>query len=103
MFGIAEGVAGEGVLQADDGGDVARIDLVDLFAVVGVHLQQPADALALALGAVQHVGAGFQLARIDAEVGQAPDVRVGHDLEDQRANGALSSARRDFLFVRCSG
>ena len=54
---VAQGVAGEGVLEADRGGDVAGVDHVDLFAVVGVHLEDAADPLLLALGGVEHVRA----------------------------------------------
>ena len=36
-------------LQAHRGGDVAGVDALDVFALVGVHLQQAPDALALAL------------------------------------------------------
>ena len=43
---VAERVAGEGLLQADGGGDVAGADLVHVLAVVGVHQKQAADALA---------------------------------------------------------
>ena len=49
MVGIGQRVAGEGVLEADGGGDVARVDLLDLLAVVGVHLEDAPDALLLAL------------------------------------------------------
>ena len=35
---IAQGVAGGGVLQTHDGGDIAGIHRVDILAVVGVHL-----------------------------------------------------------------
>ena len=45
VLGIADRVAGGDVLQADRGGDVAGPDLVDLLALVGVHLEQAADAL----------------------------------------------------------
>ena len=43
--GGGERVAGAGFLEADAGADVARVALVDLLAAVGVHHQQPADAL----------------------------------------------------------
>ena len=33
------------LLQADGRGDVAGVDLLDLLALVGVHLQEAADAL----------------------------------------------------------
>ena len=46
---VAERVAGARVLEADRGGDVAGVDLLDLLALVGVHLQQAPDALLLAL------------------------------------------------------
>ena len=46
MFFVAQGVAGGGVLQADRRGDVAGVDFLDLFTLVGVHLQETADALA---------------------------------------------------------
>ena len=33
---------------------------------------------------VQHTRARLELARVDTEVGQLADVRVGHDLERER-------------------
>ena len=63
----AQRVAGGDVLQADRGGDVAGADFLDLFALVGVHLQHAADALLLALDRVVHGVAGVQHARVDAE------------------------------------
>ena len=101
---VAQRVAGGGVLQADGGDDVAGATLVDVLAVVGVHLQQAADALLVALGGVQDVGAGGQRAGVDAEVGQLADVRVGHDLERQRRERRLRVGRTlDLLAVlsRC--
>src|SRR5690606_3605468 len=50
VIGVAQRVAGEGLLQADDGADIAGRDLVDLLPVIGVHLKQTPDALALPLG-----------------------------------------------------
>jgi hypothetical protein len=43
--GVAEGVAGDDLLDAHRRGDVARVDRVDLLAVVGVHDEQAPDAL----------------------------------------------------------
>ena len=48
--GAAQRVAGGGLLEADAGADVARVALLDLLAVVGVHHQQPADPLGAAVG-----------------------------------------------------
>ena len=71
-------------LEADGGGDLARADLLALLAVVGVHLEDAADALGLAGRRVEDAVAGLELAGVDAEVRQLADVRVGHDLEGQR-------------------
>ena len=54
MLLVAEGITGGGVLQADSGGDVAGVDSLNILTVVGVHLQDTAHALTLALGGVQH-------------------------------------------------
>ena len=49
LFGIAQRVAGAGVLQAGERDDVAGVGFLDVLAVVGVHQQHAADALALVL------------------------------------------------------
>src|SRR5438034_1462089 len=81
---VAEGVAGGRVAEPDRGGDVARVDLLDLLALVGVHLEQPADALLLPLDRVVDIGAGAHHARVDAQKRERADVRVAHDLEGDR-------------------
>src|SRR3546814_17308787 len=53
------------LFRSPDGGrDVTRVDLVDLLAVVGVHLENAPEALLLALGGVEHVRAGLERARV---------------------------------------
>jgi hypothetical protein len=91
---IAQGLARRHVLQADAGGDVAGQDLLDLFALVRVHLQDPADALLLAADRVVDRVARLQHARVDAHEGQLADVRVGHQLERERGELLVSSALR---------
>ena len=49
---VAERVAGGGVLEAEAGDDVAGHGDVEVFALVGVHQQDAAEALALLLGGV---------------------------------------------------
>ena len=72
----AQRVARRGLLEADARGDVARVDLRLLLAVVGVHHQDAADALGAAGGGVQHAATGLELARVDAEVGELADERT---------------------------
>ncbi len=59
---IAERVAGAGILEAGQRDDVAGEGFLDVLAVIGVHEQHAADALALVTRGVQHVGTGFDLA-----------------------------------------
>ena len=61
---------------------------------------KPADALALALGRVQRVAAGFQRAGVDADVCQLADVRVGRDLEHQGRERLARLDRAYDLFAR---
>ena len=80
---VADGLAGEDFLQAHGSGDVAGPDFLDVLALVGVHLQQAADALATALGGVVDAGTRGEDAGIDADEGQRTHEGVGHDLEDE--------------------
>ena len=80
---IAQRVAGGGVLEAQTGDDVAGHGHVEVLALVGVHQQDAAEALAPLLGGVVDLFALVDRARVDAEVGQLAE-RVGDDLERQR-------------------
>ncbi len=81
---VADRIAGGDGLQPHGGGNVARVDFLDLFPLVRVHLQQPAQPLRLLLGRVVDGRAGRHDARVDADEGELADERVGHDLESQR-------------------
>ncbi len=59
VLGIGDGVTGGNALQADAGADVARVDLTDLFALVGMHLQQTADALTARGARIEHAVASL--------------------------------------------
>ena len=50
---VAKRVAGVDALQSHARANIARINFVDLFALVGMHLQQAADALARILAGVE--------------------------------------------------
>ena len=84
MIFVADRVAGGNVLQSNRGANVARQNLADLFALVGVHLQQTPDALGLSRAHVQHAVASLQLSGVHADERQLSDKRIGHDLERQR-------------------
>ncbi|GIV81021.1 MAG: hypothetical protein KatS3mg051_0375 [Anaerolineae bacterium] len=76
-------LAGEGILQAQRGGDIARVHRPRLRG--GRRTCAPRARCALcALGGVEHHRAGLYHARIDAEERQPSHVRIGDDLEDQR-------------------
>ena len=100
MILIAEGITGGGVLQADGRRDIARVDLFDLFAVIGVHLKDAAEALALALGGVENVGAGFTGTGVHAEERQLTDEGIRHDLEGQRRKGLFIRRGTAGLLIR---
>ena len=72
---VAERVAGGGRLQTDAPRDVAGLDVFDLFALVGVHLQQAPDALALALGRCSARRCRCESARVHAQERQLTDER----------------------------
>ena len=67
MIFIADRVAGRNRLQTHRGADIARHDFLNVFALVGVHAQQPAHALLAALGDVVNRFARVHLARVNPE------------------------------------
>jgi hypothetical protein len=80
---------------------VARGSGLDRVLLVGVHLEELADALLLALGRVHHLGAGADLARVHAHVGQLAEERVGRHLERQGRErlGRVGLAQEQGLLV----
>src|SRR5579864_7985551 len=84
---VGERVAGGRLLQPDGGGDVAGVDLGNLLAVVGMHLQDAADPLLGAARRVPDIGAGLERAGVDPEEGQLADIGVGGDLEGEPGEG----------------
>ena len=88
LGGVAQGITGGDLFEADRSDDVARADGVEVLAVVRVHQQQTAQALLL--GAPGRIDDGVTLvqgARIDAQEGQLTHKGVGHDLKGQRGEG----------------
>ena len=96
---IAQGVTGGGVLQADHRVDVTgRCSLHRVF-LVGVHLEQLAQTLLLALGGVDDLSAGIDLARVHPDVGELAEERVRGDLERQTGERLVGGRLADDLDV----
>jgi hypothetical protein len=77
----AKRVARLDVLDADDGGDVARVDHVELVALVGLDLDEAADTLALVCARIVDRRALVERAGIDAEEDELAHERIGPELE----------------------
>ena len=82
---IAKCVAGGDVLDSDDGGDVARVTRVDVFALVRLDLDETADALAFVRARIINRVPFAQLAGINAEEHELADEWVAPQLEGERA------------------
>ena len=79
---------------------------VEVLALVGVHQQDAAEALAVLLDGVEDLVALADLAGVHTEVGQLAE-RVGDDLERQRGEllvvGATVETSSPFMFMPCAG
>src|SRR5579864_7282354 len=81
---VANRVAGADVLQTNRGADVARQNLVDIFALVGMHFQKAANTFGPSPSRAKHRVAGLNLAGINPNESQLANERISHDLEGQR-------------------
>src|SRR5690606_24851031 len=79
----AQRFTGGDIFHADARSDIARADFLDLFAIVGVHLQQATDTLLLAAQGIQHRVAAIEYTGINANKGQGTDEGIRRDLERQ--------------------
>ena len=87
VFG-AERIACAGVFKADASCDVAGIELIAFFSLVGMHFKQAGDALFFVFGRVEEVDPFCQRAAVDADECQTADIRVGHDFKGQGGRAA---------------
>ena len=83
MLLIADGVTGGGELKAHCRRDIPGIYLIQLRALVSMHLQNTSHALLLVLGGVQHIGTGVHGTGIYTEERQLAHEGIRHDLECQ--------------------
>ena len=77
--------------------------VLDLFALVRVHQEQTADALALALASSSARPCRSELTRVHAQERQLTDERIVHDLECQRRRTARRRRLARSSFPRVSG
>ena len=96
---IAEGVTSGGVLQADHSGDVAGVAALNVLTVIGVHLEDAANALLLLLGGVEHGGTGVQHAGVYTHKGQTAHEGIGGDLKGQGGEGGVVIGMTLILFL----
>src|SRR5690606_30243293 len=81
---VAQRFTRRDVFKTHHGSDVTGQNFLDLGTVVGVHLQDTANAFLLALDGVVDRFAGMQNARVHAHERELTDEGVGHELERER-------------------
>src|SRR6266496_6143688 len=89
MVFIAERVASGDIFNTDDGGDIAGVAGLNVFALVCLNLDQARNAFALVSARVVNRVALTQRAGINSEENQLPDERVAPKFEGQRTKIAV--------------
>ena len=100
---VAKRIAGGDVLDADDGGDVAGVTGIDVLALVGLNLDEAADALALVGARIVNGVALGERAGIDAEEDELADEGIAPELERERAELAVVVGGSFDRRARCRG
>ena len=99
---ITEGITGGGAFQAHSGRDVTRANLFELFPLVGMHLEKPADPLSSPFRRIVNVRPSSQHAGIDTKEGQRSNIRIRHNFEGQGREWAIR-VWESFLFILRNG
>ena len=81
---LAERVARARVLESDGGKNVAGKSFIDIFAMVGVHAENAAEAFLLVAARIIEIRPGLDAPRVNAKICKPSDKRIGHDLERKR-------------------
>ncbi len=95
-----QSISGRGTLQTDGRNNVTRIGNVDFFPFVGMHLEQPPDALSRSLCHIEHRRSSLQHSGIDTEKYHLPRKWVGHELEGKRRKRLAVRRFAQNLFIR---
>ena len=78
---MCQGVTGADAFHADDSHDITGLGGFEILALVGVHLQNSADALFGAAGDVIDLVADIEGAGVDAGINEFADMRHRRNLE----------------------
>ena len=98
-LGVAERVAGGGVLKTDSRSDISGVNAVDILSVVGVHLQDSSQTLVAVLGSIVNSAAGGDCARINSEEAELTDEGIGRDLESKSCERLGIRRMTELLFT----
>ncbi len=98
---VAEGVACADILEAYACTDITAADDILGVLLVGVHLEEAANAFLLAGTCVEHVGSCVHVAGVNAEEAETAHIGVCSDLECESAEGLVAGgmACDDFVGV----
>ena len=100
MILVAKRIAGRDVFDSDDGRDVARVTRLDVFALVGLNLDKPCDALAFVRPRVVNRVALRKRAGVDAEENELADEWITPKFEGERTELAVVVGRGVHRFER---
>ena len=100
VFFIAKGITRCGVLQANRRRDVARVNGVDIFSVVSVHLKNTSHSFFVALAGIKNIGTRIYSTRVNSEVADFTYKRVCCDFKCQSRERFVVRRRSFFFRVR---
>src|SRR5260370_34564469 len=86
--------------NTDDGGEIARIAGVDVFPLICLNLDQPANSFTLAGSRIINGVAFRKLARINSEEDQLTNKWIAPELERQGTEGAIVVGESDLFCSR---
>ena len=100
MLLVAERIARGRILRSDNRRDIAGINLIDILSLVGVHLQNTAEAFSLAFLGIESGFTGGNTSGIHTEEAELADIRVCHNLKGKRGKRRIVGGRSFLLLVR---
>ncbi len=99
MLGIAQRIAGGGVLEANRRRDIAGVAGFNILSVVRMHLQDTAHTLIVIFYRVVNSSTSVDRTGVNAEEAQFAHIRVGCDLESKRSKRLVVGGGTLLLFL----